>query len=171
MENEIWKPVLGYEGVYEISSLGRLRTISRNGKAIEPAVRAMGFYASRYVQTILTKFGKTKTVNIHSMVCEAFHGPRPAGEWARHLDGDRRNNRANNLAWGTSKENMADQYAHGTRIMGERCPSSRLTSEGVRKIRKMLTTGMSQTDIASASGISQATVSAIKTGRLWGHVR
>lgn len=58
--------------------------------------------------------GKQKRAHIHHLVCEAFHGPRPEGLLALHRNGDKLDNRAENLYWGTSRQNMEDSIRHGT---------------------------------------------------------
>lgn len=166
---EIWKPVAGYEGLYEISDQARLRRISLNGKPIEPRYLTTAFHNGRYVQAILCKDAKTRNVHVHTLVCTAFHGPS-RGLWARHLDGDRSNNRPSNLRWGTPKENMRDQYDHGTRIVGVRVPNARLDDDKVREIREMYSKGISQTKIANIIGVSQPVVSTVTRGVRWGHV-
>lgn len=116
MTEEIWKPVLGYEGLYEVSSLGNLRSIDRivrkkDGRlaTLKGVVRSARFNKKRknyqYRQTELSNNGVKKTLHIAHLVCEAFHGPRPDGYQCMHLDGNCANDCADNLAWGTVYEN------------------------------------------------------------------
>lgn len=114
---ERWLSVPGWEGFYEISSEGRLRGMPRNtrksrmvkGGILRP-------YADRrgYLRFGLSRNGKQHGRFIHHLVLEAFAGARPDGSEARHLNGNRADNRAENLAWGTSGENKLDQVRHGT---------------------------------------------------------
>ncbi|MFE3572503.1 HNH endonuclease signature motif containing protein [Bacillus subtilis] len=67
-----------------------------------------------YLAVSLQHSGRALKRNVHLLVCAAFHGPRPDGKVARHLDGNPRNNRAANLTWGTQAENISDQVLHGT---------------------------------------------------------
>ena len=116
MSEEIWKPVLGYEGLYEVSSLGNVRSVDRvivkeSGKTcnLKGVVRSVRLNKKRknyqYRQMDLSKNGIVKTLHVAHLVCEAFHGPRPEGYQCMHLDGDCANDRADNLAWGTVYEN------------------------------------------------------------------
>ena len=116
MAEEIWKPVLGYEGLYEVSSMGNLRSIDRivtkkDGRlaTLKGVVRSVRLNKKRknyqYRQTELSKNGVVKTFHIAHLVCEAFYGPRPEGYQCMHLDGNCANDRADNLAWGTVYEN------------------------------------------------------------------
>lgn len=83
--------------------------------------------------------GKTmKREYIHRVVCDLFNGPQP--EWSqccRHLDGDKTNNAASNLAWGTDKENSDDKVLHGTMGFGEKNPMAILTREKVDEMRSI----------------------------------
>src|SRR5690606_1107007 len=104
---ELWKPVVGYEGLYEVSSLGNVR--SWNGrwstgqaKAMKPTPIPGG-----YLTVALYLPAGRVTHLVHRMVAEAFHS-RDGHDLVRHLDGDKRNNRATNLAWGTPSENSMD---------------------------------------------------------------
>lgn len=116
MSEEIWKPVLGYEGLYEVSSLGRVRSVDRvvvrkSGKTwnLKGVIRSVRLNKKRknyqYRQMDLSKNGVVKTLHVAHLVCEAFHGPRPEGYQCMHLDGNCANDRADNLAWGTIHEN------------------------------------------------------------------
>jgi hypothetical protein len=96
---EEWK-ICARNERYEVSSEGHVR---RDG-------RIVGFNFGRYRAAAL---GRGNIVRIHVLVAESFHGPRPAGMEVRHLNGDGHDNRAENLAWGTRRQNAADTVAHG----------------------------------------------------------
>lgn len=109
--------------------------------------------------------GKRK-VKVAKLVLEAFHSIRPKGLQARHLDGDRLNNRADNLAWGTPKENAADSLANGSTRHGENCHAAKLTQRQVDRIRVLCAT-VPQREIADRYGVSVATISLITRGLTW----
>jgi len=104
---------------------------------------------------------------IHRLVLEAVSGPCPEGMEARHLNGDRYDNRARNLAWGTRQENAEDQLRHGTRLYGDRNPMAKLTSAQVAEIRMMVQAGSSQRAAVKRFGVSPMTVSRIVRGEAW----
>lgn len=109
--SEEWRPVLGFEGSYEVSSLGRVASLpkpNRPGRRIR-ATRVSDGYADLK----LWARGVSVHRKVSTMVAEAFHGPRPAGMLVRHLDGNRLNDRPTNLKWGTYSENNSDTVAHG----------------------------------------------------------
>jgi len=114
IEQEVWLPVPGWELAYEVSSYGRIRSLDR-AESIGMAVRSRRGCIlktrcgnSGYQQVHLHKMGKRKAASIHRLVCEAFHGPCPAGMEARHLNDVKHDNRAENLAWGTKSQNSHD---------------------------------------------------------------
>jgi len=120
---ETWRPILGYEGSYEVSDLGSVRSLPRivQDKAARPhpvsgRVLTLAWKGpSRYAAVQLCQAGETHQVYVHRLVLEAFAGPRPFPDAvARHLNGNHLDNRAMNLAWGTQQENIADKFRHGT---------------------------------------------------------
>lgn len=99
---------------------------------------------------------------VHALVAEAFIGPRPDGAQVRHLDGDKSNNCAFNLAYGTAKENALDREWHGNTCRGERNGNASLSDDDVEEIRRLYEqTGRSQYDLAREFKISQAQVNNI----------
>tara|TARA_R110000822_G_scaffold27790_3_gene82683 strand:- start:4643 stop:5182 length:540 start_codon:yes stop_codon:yes gene_type:complete len=168
---EIWKPVLGYEGLYEVSSIGRVRSLDRwvrignkndwlrPGRIMKQKIREGGYlYVDMYDDG-----GASKHKRIHIMVCEEFRGPRPAGMQVCHNDGAPTNNTVENLRWGTAKENQRDRVKHGTSVRGEGNPNSRLTESDVLEIR-------AGRGSKSSFGISKTHFDDIKAGRKWAHI-
>lgn len=115
----------------------------------------------------LRRDGRTYTRYVHRLVLEAFVGPCPPDHECRHLDGNPRNNRLDNLAWGTRQENQDDRVRHGTILTGERHPGRKLDERRVREIREMAAQGAVHQRIASGFGICQTQVSAIVRGEYW----
>jgi len=108
---EEWRPVVGWEAKYEVSSLGRVRTLPRwgvPGTVLKPATHAWG-----YQMVGLSMIGRHSTRAVHRLVGEAFLGPRPEGLETRHMDGNPANNAAANLRYGTKSENAQDRVRHG----------------------------------------------------------
>ena len=98
----------------------------------------------------------SKSHAVHVMVCEAFHGPRPPGMQAAHLDGKSSNPRRDNLAWATPEENAAHKRLHGTARLGERHPGAKLTDADVVQLRRRWRAGESWRALGKAFGVSSS---------------
>lgn len=124
LPGERWRAIPGYEGLYEASSEGRIRSLDREVRTGIDARRVIkgrilsqvpGAYGYLLVGLYLRGGGKRRTYAVHSLVVATFHGPRPSEDHeCCHWDNDRTNNRASNLRWGTRSENRDDQRRHGT---------------------------------------------------------
>ena len=108
---EEWRWVPGYEGIYKVSSRGRVRSFHPRsaGKLLKPGHSTYG-----YARVGLCVNGQMTQFNIYWLVAAAFIGPHPVGMEIRHLDGDRTNDALYNLAYGTIRENQLDAVRHGT---------------------------------------------------------
>lgn len=126
--------------------------------------------ASKYghVSVVMYRGGKRYDKLVHHLVLETFDRPQPKGMECRHLDGNPRNNRLENLRWGTRKENSADRIIHGTTCRGEKSVCSKLTSTQVQGIRRRLKSRERIADIATKFNVSPTTVSRIKNKFRWG---
>lgn len=119
---EEWRPVVGYEGRYEVSNHGRVRSLDRYARAGKHSNRLYRGKMLRLIRSDETgrvsvgihKDGKHRTRLVHHLVLEAFIGPRPRGTEGCHWDGDASNNRASNLRWDTHIANEHDKRRHGT---------------------------------------------------------
>lgn len=141
--NEEWRPVVGYQGLYEVSNLGRVRSVDRtshykDGRTYLYRGRVLKLRKGRdgHLRINLCKDGKLKTKFVHRMVLEAFVGPCPEGMECLHIDGNPANNCVDNLSWGTRGENMLDRVRHGSHHNANktRCPQGHeLKSENLVK--------------------------------------
>lgn len=143
-----------------------------NAKKPQPFRLAEAVSSRGYLFVSLVLDGKKQSRPVHTMVCAAFHGPKPTSSHeVRHLDGDRRNNRPDNLRWGTRSENEADKRRHGTVAEGERHGNAALTEDAVRIIRASIPYGLWDTDnAAKVFGVTPGHVAAIARGQHWKHV-
>lgn len=128
MTTEQWRAVVGYEGAYEVSDLGRVRSLNRvtdRGRKWRGRVMTTTALQNAYLVVTLWRNGSQRTPLVHRLVLEAFVGPAPESHEARHVNGDRADNRLTNLSWGTHSENQMDQVAHGTHPKASKthCPS------------------------------------------------
>jgi len=114
MEN--WKPIPGYEGWYEVSDAGRVRSLERTTshgrKRKQKVLKAVN--DGKYLRVNLSKDNQKRLWLVHQLVLTAFVGPGNGRiKQARHLNGDPEDNRLENLCWGSAKENAADRAKHG----------------------------------------------------------
>lgn len=114
---EDWRPVVGYEGFYEVSSAGRVRSVARRrGARVGHVLRQHPLSNGLYLKVELHRDGVRQTCPTHRLVGEAFLGPLPDGLETRHLNGNGLDNNLSNLKYGTRVENQQDSIAHGTHI-------------------------------------------------------
>jgi len=168
MSKEIWKPVVGYEGLYEVSNYGRIKSfhIYRDG-----FIRKSYTYNKYGHQQIkLAKKGIQKGKQLHLLVLEAFISPRPENKEGSHIDGNPTNNFIGNLTWETHEINMQRQVEHDTIAKGSSNGHSKLNEEQIPRIRKMLSRGMTQKQIGLQFGVHNTTISRIQRGENWTHV-
>lgn len=171
-----WKPVVGFESRYEVSSDGRVRskdmvvgakggkTAVRKGRQLAQSIKR----PSPYRQVTLTaRDGTRVSALVHCVVAEAFIGPRPEGLQVAHDDGDPSNNSAENLRYCTAKENYLDSVFHGKRPRGSRHPTAKIDDDTALKIKTE--TGRRK-DIAARFGVTLSLVNQIKSGRTWRHI-
>jgi hypothetical protein len=110
-KKEIWKDIDGYEGFYQVSNLGRVKSLERkvplkNGKLRTYRERIKSQEEEKgYMRVNLYKNGKLKKFLVHRLVATAFHGPNDESMEVNHINGDTKDNRAENLEWVTTKEN------------------------------------------------------------------
>lgn len=175
---EEWKSIPGYEGLYEASTHGRIRSLPRiiktgsGGQHLrDGAVLHRTVGGSGYATIGLSKDGKVHTTTIHKIVMLTFMGPKPKNHVICHGDGDRWNNRLGNLRYATNEENAYDRIRHGTAALGSRNRSSKLTEELVAEIKSLHKKNeLSRSEIAAKFGVAITTIRGIVTGRTWRHV-
>lgn len=142
-----WVPVPGYEGAYQVSDAGQVRSVDRyitnpfpgrktrtqliKGRLLKPGIAKAGRYP--YVN-LSNDTGDRRTFHVHRLVLLAFVGPMPTGMQTRHLNGNATDNRLDNLAYGTPTENGADRKLHGTSGRKAQCLRGHpLSGPNVRK--------------------------------------
>lgn len=169
---EEWRSVVGYEGVYEISGLGRVRRIKRacgtqTGRILKAAIMWCG-----YLQLTLCSNGQRENHRVAGLVAAAFLGPRPHQHQVNHKDGNKLNNRSINLEYVTQSQNI--QHAVVLGLYGDRRGSNnnlaKLTETTVMVIKKRLARGEASNSIAKDLEIPISRVKDIKRGAAWKHL-
>lgn len=127
---EIWKDIKGYEGLYQVSNLGKIKSLGRTIERIGPngkkfyrnypsKIIKIALDTKGYYRTNLAKNGINKTVKIHRIVAEAFIPNTYNKPQINHIDGNKQNNNVNNLEWCTNKENQDHSWRNGLRKKGK----------------------------------------------------
>lgn len=125
---------------------------------------------SGYLKVRLTVDGRRINRMVHRIVAEAYLSPRPVGAQVRHLDGDKLNNSATNLAWGSALDNAHDRAGHGTTARGERNGWARIDESKVLEVRALRKSGLLYREIEQIAGVSRWHARQIVTREVWAHV-
>lgn len=182
MTRETWKAIPGYEGAYEVSDQGRVRSLDRHitapnrwggvmrrrcrGKILTP-VRNLKRGGYQYV-TLMCDGNEVKR-RVAGLVAAVFLGPRPTNLVVCHKNGNAQDDRADNLRYGTQQSNIDDQLTHGTRLFGEKNAAAVLTAADVAAIKASRGVKTQQA-LADEYGIQQSQVSRIQRKQRWAHV-
>lgn len=173
---EIWRDVVEYEGLYMVSSEGRVKSVARTDcagrKVYERILKSS--VAGRYPSVSLCKNSKAKTHSVHILVANAFLGNRPDGYVIAHWDGDVNNSRLSNLRYTTPSENESDKVRHGTRFFarGEKNGHAKLSEQNVFEIlHRHCVLKETQSALAREFGVHQSSISHIKRGAHWKHLK
>jgi hypothetical protein len=157
----------------QVPSLPKFR-VSADGDVVGPSGRVLRHFPNkRGYRRVNLYLGERrwKQVSVHTLVCEAFHGPRPAGAvLVAHADGDPSNNRADNLRWATHRENEADKRRHGRAMLGEGHHRAVLTEAQVREIRARRAAGEQGVRLAREFGVTPTTICNVHQRKTWGHL-
>lgn len=170
----IWRKIPGWDR-YEASEAGFVRSRDmtvgakggacavRKGRVLTPVKASNGYWV-----VTVTDGANRRQQAVHRLVAMAFHGVPPyANAHVLHGDGDKNNNAADNLRWGTAADNHADTKRHGRRLSGERHPRAKLTEAAVQNIRN---SSLDASLIAAQYGVTREHVWAVRRGRVWPHV-
>lgn len=177
--NEEWRDCIGYEGFYQVSNFGRVRSCDRvgshavygsmvlRGKVLKPAAK------TGYSTVVFSAFNSQFTAYVHALVAQAFLGERPESFQINHIDGNKRNNLLSNLEYCTPKQNTRHAFALGLcrTARGEDCAKAILKAFDIPVIRSRLASGHTQKAIASDYGVTPETIRGIKIGRSWSHIK
>lgn len=165
-EYETWSAICGYEGLYEVSSEGRVRSLDRTdprghlrrGKLISPVLNSKG-----YQQVGLSKNGVVSRHLVSRLVLEAFVGECPNGMECCHGPHGKLVNKLDNLRWDTPSNNKIDQSVHGT-------ARRKLGNNQVTDILKRYSKGECVASIARDYPVSVEAIRQITARKTWGHL-
>lgn len=167
MSDRRWVPLLGFDGLYEISDDGLVKTLTYRGyKRRTPRLLTQhSIYGYRYVT--LTKDRRTYSVRVHRAVLGSFSGHYPPGMDCAHQNGVWDDNRLENLAWMTPKANTQQKWQHGTMLAGERQSMAKLKDSDIPPIITRIKNGEDLRSIARSYGVSYTVIWYISAGKTW----
>jgi len=171
--NEEWRDVVGWEGYYSVSNLGRVRrdagwSHAQAGHILAPQARKSQKSPRLYLRVGLCRNSTTTMYSVHVLVMTVFKGACPTGFEIDHKNGDKTDNRLDNLEYVSKSENMKRSFRLGLHNMrGTRNSQTRLTAADVIEIRKLRTLGFTYKKIASLFNVCQATASNICNYKCW----
>ena len=176
---EVWRAVVGYDGSYEVSTKGRVRSLDRivpsrygkrliKGKVLRFSTAKQGHNKKYFRITVsLSQNGERWQAPVHRLVAEAFL-PNPDGlPVVRHLDGDSTNNALSNLAWGTHQDNSDDAVEVGAMPRGAKHWRSKLSEEQARIIKRTYPSQAAAKDLAARFGVRYTTIRSVWQGKSW----
>jgi hypothetical protein len=170
-QDEIWLSISGFEGIYEISNKGRVKSLFRqfirsNGcvQTIQERIIRQRNHPNGYLMVSLSNRGIYTHFLVHRIVAKAFIGEEPAGHEVAHNDGIKTNNCVENIRYALPIDNTADNYGHGKIKFGIQNSASKINDEQALNI---FNDERKQHLIAKDYGVSQTLISAIKTKKVW----
>jgi len=175
---EVWKDVIDYEGLYQVSNFGRIKSLDkeifgipgslRKSKILKPCLNSGG-----YLGLCLRKGGKVKSHNVHILVAKAFHENNEDKAEVNHIDANKFNNKADNLEWNSRCENMRHAFDNNLihRNCGEKHHKSKLTAEDVIKIRELYENNeYTKNELSIMYGVSDTSIHYIIIKKNWAHI-
>ena len=170
LPGEVWKWIEGFEELYQVSNMGRVKSFCEKiERILSPCPTKKGYYMVH-----LHKDGKKKNFGIHVLVARAFI-PNPENKTTvNHIDGDKTNNRTDNLEWNTQKENQNHAIKTGLLKPGSRRKLNKITVEQIREVRQFCIPGDTYYGIAAFArkfGVTDGVISDIVHGKTYKNLK
>ena len=174
MQKELWLAVKGFEGLYEVSDLGRVRSLDRttktrgDGKRISKG-RVLKFKTDKYGYycVCLRKNLKNHHKTVHRLIAEVFVENKENKPQVNHIDGNKLNNHYSNLEWCTTQENTEHAKVNGLICSGTRCHKAKLNWNIVNEIRRNYEGTKTYKDLGIEYGVSPQTIRSLILGKTW----
>ena len=175
--SETWKDIQGYEGFYQVSSLGRVKSLARrvpnNGSYQDRPEKILSqstHYKNGYKSVVFTVNRKQKRLLVHRLVLMTFN-PIEENLEVNHIDGNKDNNCLFNLEWSTRKQNVNHAFDSDLMCVGESHHNTFLKEKEVAHIKFLINKGCSNRDIALKYKVKTSLIYSIKRGRTWKKVK
>lgn len=177
-EKEIWKDIPNYEGYYQISSFGRVKSLERviitntkKKQVVKECIRK-NVLIKGYCRVVFLNKQKRQNMPVHRLVAISFIENSLNKKYVNHIDGNKQNNNVSNLEWVTASENTTHSYRLGLnyKTMTENHHSAKLKNRDIPNIIKLSKNGIKQTEIAIIYKVSPSVINSIIRGRNWKHI-
>jgi len=162
-QQEIWKDIPNYEGLYQCSNLGRVKSLRFNKEKI----LKQGIGHCGYSQVVLSLNNEKRTIATHRLVANSFLNNPKKLSCVCHKNDNKTDSFVENLFWGSHKDNMMDKVKKNRQAKGENIGSSKLRSADVLIIKELLKSNLKQKEIAIRFNVSPVAISYIKHRKTW----
>lgn len=165
-----WRPIQGYEGLYEVSESGavrRLAGVDSLGRPRRERMLRRTDDGRGYLVVSLSKNDRAKVYRVHRLVARAWLGEAEDGHVVNHIDGDKRNNHRQNLEYCTQQANDRHAVEHGLKACGERHGLARLTAARAEQMRQRFVVVPNKMQVGREFGVSARTVQRVVEGKSW----
>lgn len=171
---EVWMPVVGYEGIYEVSNHGRIKSL----KFGKEKIRSLNLDGWGYFQVGLNRDGRERKMLVHRLVANAFLDNPEAFKQVNHIDGCKTNNDIRNLEWCDQSHNQKHAWETGLKkyvyyehvIDSSRKSQAKLSEEQVKQIRHKFQNDVGIDDLKTLYGVSYTTIHSIVNNKSWKHL-
>jgi len=171
MENEEWRDIVGYEGLYEVSNIGRVRSVKKDVYFLKSFQRKKEIH---YIYFFLSKNGVRKSYYCHRLVAQSFIFNFNNKPCVNHIDNNPENNKVENLEWCTQKENVYHALKQGRHSLiniinkkGETTTSAKLKEKDIFSIRS---SNLLLKELAEIYKVNISAISKIKNRKTWNHI-
>jgi hypothetical protein len=166
---EIWKDIIGYEGLYKVSDFGNVKSLGNEFLRKERLLK-LSPQSKNYLTVVLQKDATRKMVLVHRLVAEHFIYNIESKPQINHINGNKHDNRVENLEWVSHRENLDHAIKNNLTLKGEKNRNSKLKDVDVIKIHSLLQKGITTKELSETYNVSYSTIYGIRTNRYWKHL-
>jgi hypothetical protein len=167
---EVWKDVIGYEGLYQVSNFGNVKSLGNEFSRKERLLK-LSFQSKGYLTVVLQKDTKRKMVLVHRLVAEHFIPNINNKPQVNHINGIKTDNRLENIEWVSHRENLDHAIENNLVLKGDKNPTSKLKENEVITIHDFLFKGVCIEVLSKRYNIAFDIISGIRSGRYWKYLK